>query len=453
MSAAPGTSLSLRSRLMRVQWLALLLVGTLCGAVSFALTWRTVNEQRDHMLEQVAHSVVRHGLTPHSSHAPDPSDPGQVTTQIWTEGGILVYPVGLAADLSGPARQPPGWHVVEWRGGDWHVHTMVQSGLTVQVSQTSQTRSQAFWHIAPSLLLVVVAVTLGLYGLLHWAANWSLRPLGELRRRLSHADPLQLPEPLARQAWPQDLWPLVHTLHTLFTRLSESRLTQQHLVGRAAHGFRTPLAALRIHAQLLGRSTDPALNERHRTHVLLAIDRMTRLVNQLLKLAEFDAMPQEAPPERFEVGPWLAESEPVWHTLASAHGCSLVLDIAPGVHLVGHPEALRAMLDNLVHNALVHSGSTQAITLSLTVDAHGATWRVCDHGRGIAPGQRERVGQGFVSLAGVQSEGSGLGLAIACKVAELHGGALTLEDTPGGGLTVCVRLPLPLPPAPTAGER
>lgn len=443
MNTAATASLSLRNRLMRVQWLALLLVGTLCGAVSFALTWRTVNEQRDHMLEQVAHSVVRHGLSPHSIHTPDPTDVGQVTSQIWTDDGVLVYPVGGTEGHTGPPRQPPGWHEVEWREDTWHVHTMVQNGLTVQVSQTSQTRSQAFWQIAPSLLLAVVAVTLGLYGLLHWAANWSLRPLNVLRRRLSHADPLRLPEQLSQQAWPQDLLPLVNTLHTLFTRLGESRLTQQHLVGRAAHEFRTPLAALRIHAQLLGRSADPAHDERHRAHVLRAIDRMTRLVNQLLKLAEFDAMPQEAPPEHFAVAPWLAESEPVWQTLASAHGCSLVLDIAPGAHLVGHPQAQQAMLDNLVHNALVHSGSTKPITLALAVDDHGATWRVCDHGRGIAPEQRDRVGQGFVSLAGVQSEGSGLGLAIACKVAALHGGTLTLEDTPGGGLTVCVRLSFP----------
>lgn len=460
----PAAAPSLRARLMRVQWLALLLVGSLCAAVSFMLTWHTVNEQRDHMLEQVAQSVVRHGLTTDDDSEPDPPDKGQFTSQIWTEDGALAYPATDAGGTSdpshvgntnspnspdtngGPPRQPPGWHRVAWQQGTWHVYTVVQDGLTIQVSQAGQTRSQAFWQIAPGLFSAVLAATLGLYGLLHWAANWSLRPLNGLRERLDHPDPLQLPDQLARQPWPQDLLPLVHTLHTLFTRLGEARLAQQHLVGRAAHEFRTPLAALKIHAQLLGRSADPTHDERHRAHVLHAIDRMTRLVDQLLKLAEFDAMPDEAPPQRFDVAPWLAQLAAVWQTLASAQGMGLVLNVPPGAQLVGHPQALQAMLDNVVHNALMHSGSTQAITVALSVDAHGATWRVSDHGRGIAPEQRDRVGQGFVSMAGVHSEGSGLGLAIACKVAALHGGALALEDTPGGGLTVCMRLPLPPQP-------
>ena len=443
---------SLRARLMRVQWLALLLVGALCAALSFVLTWRTVNDQRDHMLEQVAQSVVRHGLTTEDDNEPDPVDKGQFTSQIWTEDGAQAYPAPDTEDPtdnparppSGPPRQLPGWHEIEWQQATWHVYTVLQDGLTIQVSQASQTRSQAFLRIAPVLLTAIVAATLGLYALLHWAANWSLRPLDELRDELAQHDPLQpghTQAPFANRPWPQDLLPLVHTLDTLFLRLGEARLAQQHLVGRAAHEFRTPLAALKIHAQLLGRTAEPSHAERHRAHVLLAIDRMTRLVDLLLNLAEFDAMPEDVSPQCFDVTPWLAQSVAVWRTLASAHGTDVTLDVAEHAQLVGHPQALRAMLDNVVHNALVHSGTRQAVTVALTLDAQGATWHVTDHGKGIAAEQRERVGQGFVSLAGVHSEGSGLGLAIACKVAALHGGTLSLHDTPGGGLTVRIQLP------------
>lgn len=470
MTDTAAATASLRARLMRVQWLALLLVGALCAALSFVLTWRTVNDQRDHMLEQVAQSVVRHGLTTEDDNEPDPIDKGQFTSQIWTEDGTLAYPAPTADGFAegtaegtgtsttdpppdspatpngGPPRQPVGWHEIEWQHTTWHVYTVLQDGLTIQVSQASQTRSQAFWRIAPTLLAAVALATLGLYGLLHWAANWSLRPLDELRDELARHDPLQPGQtlaPIARRPWPQDLRPLVHTLDTLFVRLGEARLAQQHLVGRAAHEFRTPLAALKIHAQLLGRAADPAHDERHRAHVLHAIDRMTRLVDQLLKLAEFDAMPEEVPPQHFEVAPWLAPTVEVWRTLASAHGTELKLDIPEHAELVGHPQAMKAMLDNVVHNALLHSGTRQAVTVALELNAQGATWCVADHGRGIAAEQRERVGDGFVSLAGVHSEGSGLGLAIACKVATLHGGALTLHDTPGGGLTVRMRLSFP----------
>lgn len=436
-------SLSLRARLMRVQWLALLVTGALCGVVSFVLTWQTVNEQRDHTLEQVAQSVIRHGLESEDSNEPDPPDKGQFTSQIWAEDGTLAYPTDTAEGDDGPPRQQPGWHRVEWRGHTWHVYTVAQDGLTIQVSQPNQSRSEAFWQIAPGLASALVAVTLGLYALLHLAANWSLRPVSELREQLAQNDPLQAHHPLTQRPWPEDLLPLVNTLHTLFTRLGDARLAQQHLVARAAHEFRTPLAALKIHAQLLGRSADPSHNDRHRTHVLHAIDRMTRLVDQLLKLAEYDAMPEAPSTERFGVAGWLAPSVPVWQTLASAHGTHLELDLPPGAQLTGDPQALMAMLDNVVHNAVLHSGSAQAIRVALTTDHQGATWHITDHGTGIAPALRQQLGQGFVSMPGTHAEGSGLGLAIACKVAALHGGELSLHDTPGGGLTVRIRLSFP----------
>jgi signal transduction histidine kinase len=429
---------------MRVQWLALLLTGALCAVASFGLTWRYVNEQRDHTLEQVAQSVIRHGLESDDGSPPDVPDKGQFTSQIWAEDGTLAYPTDSAPDKQGPPRQQPGWHHVDWQHTIWHVYTVLQDGLTIQVSQPSETRSQAFWQIAPDLLAALAVLTIVLYGLLHLAANWSLRPVSELREQLNRHDPLAGHDQLTQRPWPEDLLPLVNTLHTLFARLSDARLAQQHLVARAAHEFRTPLAALKIHAQLLGRSADPSHDERHRAHVLHAIDRMTRLVDQLLKLAEFDAIPEEAPPQRFDVAAWLAPSVQVWHTLAQARGLGLQLDVPEGAQLLGHPQALKAMLDNVVHNALCHSGSTADITVALSTDDTGATWRVIDHGTGIPPEQRNRVGQGFVSMAGVHSEGSGLGLAIACKVAALHGGELTLADTPGGGLTVCIRLSFPL---------
>ncbi len=434
---------SLLTRLLRVQWAALLLTGALCGLVSFVLTWRAVNDERDHTLEQVAQSVIRHGLESEDADAPDPPDKGQFTSQIWNSDGTLAYPADNTDGDDSPPRQPPGWHRVQWQNATWHVYTLLQDGLTIQVSQPGQTRSQAFWQIVPGLLAALVLATLGLVALLHGAARWALRPLAELREELDLDNPLQAHHPLAQRAWPEDLWPLVNTLQTLFARLGEARLAQQHLVARAAHEFRTPLAALKIHAQLLGRSADPTHDDRHRAHVLQAIARMTRLVDQLLKLAEFDAMPDEALPVRFDMCHWLAPSVQMGQTLADAQGTRLLLDLPERAELVGHPQALKALLDNVVHNALVHSHSTLPITVSLQLADHGATWQVTDHGQGIPAAQRERVGQGFVSLAGVHSEGSGLGLAIACKVAALHGGDLTLHDTPGGGLTVRIRLAFP----------
>lgn len=443
--ANPG---SIRTRLMRLQWLALLLVGGVCGVVSFALTWRTVNDLRDQTLEQVAQSVVRHGLEVEGEdNAPDVPDQGQFTSQIWTEDDTLHY----TSTDDGPPRQQPGWHKFTWQGQEWHVYTLVQDGLTIQVSQPGQSREHTFWQVAPPLALALVLVTAVLYGLLHWAASASLKPLHALRQHLASANPSAPLSPLAQQAWPTELQPLVGTLDELFGRLAQAREAQQHLVARAAHEFRTPLAALKIHTQLLGRHTpeppDPALQARHREHLLHAVDRMARLVDQLLKLAEFDAHAALPPPLPLEVGPWLASHSRLWQALAEAKGLTLTLDLPPHAVVVGHSQALHALLDNLVHNAVRHGPPHSTVRLSLALSDHQAVWQVSDQGPGMTPAQRAQVGQTFVALPGVHAEGSGLGLAIATRVAALHHGTLALTTTPGGGLTVEVRLPQPQAPS------
>lgn len=443
-TSPPTPPPAIRTRLMRLQWLALLLVGGVCGMVSFALTWRTVNDLRDHTLEQVAQSVVRHGLEVEGDdNAPDVPDKGQFTSQIWTDDGQLHY---SSAD-DGPPRQQPGWHILNWQQQEWHVYTLLQDGLTIQVSQPSQSRSQTFWHIAPALSLALVVVTAVLYLLLHWAATAALLPLHTLRRQLENTLPAALPLRLGQHPWPAELQPLVTTLDDVFTRLATARESQQHLVARAAHEFRTPLAALKIHAQLLGRHTptagDTQADGHHKTHLLQAVDRMTRLVNQLLKLAEFDTHTELPTPERLEVGPWLAPSLAFWQTLAQAQQVQLRAQIPDRLTLLGHGPALHAMLDNLVHNAVRHSPAGAVVCLTLDATPGWATWTLVDHGPGMTAPQRAQVGQAFMSPPGVRSEGSGLGLAIATRVASLHGGGLELLDTPGGGLTVNVRLAQP----------
>lgn len=441
---------AIRTRLMRLQWLALLLVGCIGALVSFGLTWRTVNDLRDQTLEQVAQSVVRHGLEVEGDdNAPDVPDRGQFTSQIWTEDGELHY----SSSDDGPPRQQPGWHRLRWQDQEWHVYTLLQDGLTIQVSQPGQSREQAFWHIAPALALSLVLVTALLYGLLHWAATASLQPLHDLRQRLDTINPVPPDRPLAQQTWPDELQPLVSTLDGLFQRLGQARQAQQHLVARTAHEFRTPLAALKIHTQLLGRmpsgDTDAAAQARHREHLLHAVDRMSRLVDQLLKLAELDNTADRPAPQSLSVAQWLSEPLRLWRALAEPRGVRIVVDVPAHATVVGQGGALQAMLDNLVHNAVRHSPSGAEVLLSMASAGGQVIWRVADHGPGMAADRRARVSQSLEPLAGTHTEGSGLGLVIARRVAVLHGGSLALLATPGGGLTAEVLLPQP-PPAPDA---
>ena len=105
-------------------------------------------------------------------------------------------------------------------------------------------------------------------------------------------------------------------------------------------------------------------------------------------------------------------------------------------------------MDNLIDNALNHATAPVRIDVSLRAEEHWAVLEISDTGPGIAPADRQRVMERFVRLAPGDGKGSGLGLSIVREIAEQHGARVALEDTPGGGLTVRVRLPLAGAPPP-----
>jgi signal transduction histidine kinase len=235
---------------------------------------------------------------------------------------------------------------------------------------------------------------------------------------------------------------LVRTLDHLFTELHAARDAQTQLVARAAHEFRTPLAALRLHVQLLDRQTDPEHRARHRQHLLDSMDRMTRLVNQLLQLAEFDALHQTEGRVWFEVDAWWARHESLLQALAQGHGVVLKWDVTPHLRWHAQARALQAALDNLIHNAIKHSSRDGHIKIQASTQNGHALLGVIDHGTGLDESQRQRIGWRFQGERHAPHDNqSGLGLSIVRRVMELHAGELILDETPGGGLSAWLRWP------------
>jgi two-component system, OmpR family, sensor kinase len=126
---------------------------------------------------------------------------------------------------------------------------------------------------------------------------------------------------------------------------------------------------------------------------------------------------------------------------AEARDIDLGLDSAGPVPLLAEPADLRVLLDNLVDNALRHTAPGCRVDVRVRRHGDSAELAVIDNGPGIPEADRERVLQRFVRLNPQDSQGSGLGLAIVWQIAKHQGGELRLAETPGGGLSVSVRLP------------
>lgn len=337
-----------------------------------------------------------------------------------------------------------GRYIVAGEMADWAV---------VRVAETREARNTLADELFRNILLpVLLACSLAL--LLVWVGvSRAFAPFGQLREELAQRQSSDL-QPLTG-TYPREVGALVRALNDFMARLATSFATTRTLVADAAHQLRTPIAALQAQAQLAQNETDPvALRHRiGRIHANALI--VGQLQSQLLASATIAHRLEAQPRTPVNMRDILAEIVDRLDDDALAR-----LDLhnqpegAPTL-VLGEPIALREMLRNIVDNAFCYV-PTGLITLSLSADPaqQQVIVEVSDSGPGIRDEEKPLVFERFRrGDSARETPGSGLGLSIARDVALACHGALDLTDTPGGGLTVRVRLPLHAEADPQHGRR
>jgi signal transduction histidine kinase len=240
--------------------------------------------------------------------------------------------------------------------------------------------------------------------------------------------------PQARSGAPE-IVALVAAFNRLQERLALLLRARMAMLGGISHDVRSFATRLRLRVEHI-----PDAAERERAAG--DIDDMIRLLDDALlasragagelaeELVEFDALVQA------EVDDRRAQGGAVELLLEGRNVEALVL---------GDRLALRRVVANLIDNALAH-GQVARVSVRVWVQAEAqeVVLTVDDQGPGIPPAQREAVLEPFVRLESSRSRrtgGAGLGLAIVCNLVEAHGGQVAIDDAPGGGARVTVRLP------------
>ena len=325
----------------------------------------------------------------------------------------------------------------------------------VQVAETLDKRSLLATEIVKGVMLPQFVI-LPLAVLLVWLALvQAIKPLNHLEERIRARRPDDL-SPLEVETVPLEVAPLVSSVNDLLLRLKDSIATQKRFLADAAHQLKTPLAGLRMQADLAQREGGNAedLKQSLRQIVRSSV-RATHTVNQLLALA------------RAEGSGTVISHQPC--DLASLT-MNVVRDCLPramdkhidlgyegaqpgsaGVHIDGNPTLLTEMIRNLIDNAINYTPSSAAksgvITARVLVDApsQALLLQVEDTGTGIAPAERELVFQPFYRILGTEADGSGLGLPIVQEIARQHHASVRIEYAHPGtnpmGTCFTVRFP------------
>ncbi len=330
----------------------------------------------------------------------------------------------------------------------------------VQVAETLDRRSQLTTEIARGVMLSQFAI-LPLAVLLVWFALLrGLRPLNELQLRIRRRASDDL-SPIDERLAPEEVSPLVAAINDLLARLDRSIGAQKHFLADAAHQLKTPLAGLRMQAELAQREVDAGGDakaaKRSLQQIARASQRAAHMVNQLLSMARAEDSEQARQVQTFNLAALATETVRDFVPRAMEAGIDLGYDGTESgedraVILVGQPVLVRELIRNLVDNALQYTPRGGTATVRLLVDRFGqvAVLQIEDNGPGILEAERELVFQPFYRALGTEVDGSGLGLAIVREIAERHGGSVNIEaahprsQPPGTRVTVR----LPLRPAP-----
>ena len=218
-------------------------------------------------------------------------------------------------------------------------------------------------------------------------------------------------------------------------------------VANVSHELRTPLAAIAGAAETLadGALTDPEAGPRFVGTIERHADRLTALVDDLLTLSRLESTPESI--ERAPVDFALVARQACDAVTVRARDAGVTLAVAADgpVRVLGDPEALRRLVDNLVVNAVTYTPAGGSVKVGLSAHDGRAVLIVADTGIGIGAEHIARIFERFYRVDKARSRGkggTGLGLSIVKHAVNLHGGDIAVESRPGAGSTFTVSIPL-----------
>ena len=347
--------------------------------------------------------------------------------QVWTRDRRFVSRSATTPEQTLNPDFSPGFSSTQINGSTWRVYTLsdAKGEIQVQVGESVDQRKALVAHAAREsffqLLGLIGALVLGLVA----AGWWAARPLRRLRDSVAQRVPGDH-APLPDHDLPSEVVPLVKAFNQLLQRSADARAAQRRFVGDAAHELRTPLAVLRVQAQVALRTRDATQRNAALARLVEGIDRSTRVAEQLLDLARLDELQADDPALRntpVDVATLVSRTIDSTRSLAQRRQVRVQAQIDAAA-VTGDAGLLGIALRNVLDNALRYSPAGASVQVQASQRGDAVSLSVIDSGPGLSAEQRPQAMQPFVRL--VQNNqtsdeaGSGLGLSIVQRICALQ---------------------------------
>lgn len=317
---------------------------------------------------------------------------------------------------------------------------VVQIGMNLAIVDATQT-------VLASVLVILAVVSMGLSAMVaSLIVNRALAPLAaatQVATTITQADDLSRRIPLREGQAEDEIHALIRAFNETLARMEKLFTTQRRFVADVSHELRTPLTVIKGEVSLLRKMGE--MDEESLSSIESEVDRLTRLVGNLLLLAQAESgrLPLELKP--FELDTLVLEVFQQTRVLAGER-LTVQLTEIDQVLLTGDRDRLKQVLLNLLGNAVQYTPAGGTVTMSLKKIGEQARIIINDNGPGI-PAQDlahifERFYRGERSRKRSQGTGFGLGLSIAQWIVKAHQGTIEVNSREGEGTTFCVWLPV-----------
>lgn len=455
----PWSKASIRVRLATWYSIVLSLMLLVYATATFVAVRHEFYEQLDeHLHEDFESAEGRLALTDDSRIAVsvdrrhDADDEEARGTEVWSTVGEAIYHSGPSATL--PPLVPPAaaarrFESVRTGGREWRTLTAVAKiggrSVVLRVFRSEDRLRTQLWEILVVLVLglplVVALAGIGGYAL----ARRALTPIDHLATEARRITADRLHERLSVPNEHDEIGRLAAVINDTFSRLESSFDRLSRFTADASHELRTPLSVIRgIGEAGLGQTRTAAEYKEAMGSMLEEVDRLTNLVDTLLRLSHGDAGTVRIARESVDMGHLTRDVVASLGILAEERRQRIAMDVPEGIIVTADRLVLREALANVLDNAIKYGPPGSAVRVRLQPEGDDAVLTVSDEGPGIAAEYRERIFDRFFRIDEARSRdhgGTGLGLAIAKWAVEVNGGHISVDDGTRAGAAFRIVLP------------
>jgi signal transduction histidine kinase len=456
--STPASHWSLHGRLMLIAIIAVLMAWFAGGTAMYIAADEESDRLFDDRLQGLAKTVIsfaeheiieiqNEGRADRTHMETQTTLGSRYQYQIWDKKGKLLLR-SFSASQTRPIApfSQEGYGNGRWEMKDYRTYTLMGplGQFRIQVAENLEERSAVVGTLSGYFIIFLVA-SVAIVSFMAWMLLRSaMKAIDHSAKQLLSRTPNDLSQVTVDNP-PAELAPMIGSINSLFARIEQTLSRERGFTATAAHELRTPLAALRLQAQVATRAKEPAERDAALKALMACVDRSSHLLDQLLALAKLDDLREESasmgPIEiqrlfdhlMLDMGPTAAEKELRFKTQFDA------------THIYGIEAAVTMLLRNIISNSIKYTPDSGSIYVSTSLKDGCTQLCVDDSGPGIALQDRERVLEPFYRLDHGRSQsadGVGLGLAIVKAVAQAHRAPISLETSHLGGLRIVLRFPL-----------